>query len=65
MARWAYQNMRIDGVTGARYNRRTKSWDPVDLDQLLDQLGQDGWELVASMPERDGAGTLFFKRQVA
>jgi len=46
--RWAYHVLRADG--------------PIETDQL-DALGNEGWELVTAVPDRDSiAMILFFKR---
>ena len=66
MTRWEYYYIRFDYHTGPFWiNSAVSSSQPAsNLFELLNQLGIEGWELVASHTESSTTG-LIFKRQAS
>jgi hypothetical protein len=52
MTKWEY---RIESIN---------PMEPTEAVDALDRIGAEGWELVTSFNEKDGAGLLIFKREV-
>ena len=68
MQRWDYAVFYFQAGRGKkRFVAFTdqKSWEPIgdnDFLNVLDRLGEDGWEMVSSQLEGDGAEAWYFKR---
>ena len=63
--KWEYKTMKLQakGFTGGKF-------DEVKLDQMMNELGAQGWELVAGFDTNKGYGetrdvVIIFKRQSA
>ncbi len=74
MQKWEYLVVQLNGSTGqfggekvfARYvnEQEIRDWKKSSLHALLNQLGEDGWEMVSTTGYTAGGSinSLFFKR---
>lgn len=71
MTRWEYLTVRLEnfGLNGEKIGvkylngQELKDWKKVSVEQFLNQLGNNGWELVVGLPAYSGTmNLLLFKR---
>ena len=65
--KWEYRVVREGDIVEQknRWRRMAGDHDQQAIEYLLNELGQEGWELVASQPQTKGHHRLFIlKRQV-